>query len=116
MGAVGTVKRIEGETYYVDLGAGDVVRAQVFGAPGDESTPVVGDYVAVLGVGGQGDYAIVASSPASALGGGIEGAKQIFARDSGGYVTATVTLNGDGTVAIEGAGSVTINGHLEVKA
>ena len=88
-------------------------------APGDDSPPLPGDYVALLEVVGSGQGLAVGYMDPLNVGIADPGEKRIYSRDSSGVVTAFIHLSDDGGILMINAsgimsmaagGDVTING------
>lgn len=118
MGRLGLLKSFQrvlrgsahGSEATVDPGGGANVAAPHFSSPGDDSFPLIGDYVVIVPGPGTGReqavaYADPLNEPQAAA-----GEKRIYARDpSDGSVAVSIWLKADGSVVIDnGAGSITL--------
>ena len=94
----------------VDPGGGANITAEHFSAPGDDSHPMPGDYVAISKVGGTGrtvatGYLDPLNDPVAAV-----GEKRSYSRDGDGAIVAEVWLKADGEITILNA-----NGQITLK-
>ena len=121
MGYVSQVLSSDGIDVKTDRGSGDNVTAQHFSAPGDDATPLPGDYAALSGASGTGRFSVVAYRDAKNPNVAAPGEKRIYSRDGAGGIKAWVHLKNDGsfticneTATIEGSpdGTVVINGVI----
>ena len=103
-----------------DGGGGANTTAKHFGAPGDDAFPLQSDYVATIPVQGSGRRAAVGYVDPLNIPVALDGDRRIYSRDpTDGTTKAQVWIKSDGTIivdngsgslAIEPAGTVTING------
>lgn len=107
---------------HADTGGGDATRALLNRDPGDDSRPLPGDSVALVGAPGKGAEQVVgiADTANDAVAGA--GEKRIYSRSGGGDVEAEIWLKADGSIVVtnksggsirlEPSGSVDINGAV----
>lgn len=106
-----------------DPGGGANITAQHFSGPGDDSQPLPGDYVASIENQRSGTYSAVGFvDPKNAQTSG-PGEKRIYARNAAGEAVATahlkstseiVIFNANGSLALDAAGTWTINGVVTI--
>ena len=104
----------------IDSGGGANATAKHFGAPGDDAFPLQSDFVATIPVQGSGRLAAVGYADPINTPVALEGDRRIYSRDpTDGTTSAQVWIKSDGTIvvdngsgslSIEPAGTVTING------
>lgn len=86
-----------------DLGGGDIVNAPHFGAPGDDSHPLPGDYAAfVPSVRRGGWFSVGYVDPKNAQT-AQKGERRIYGRNVGGDQVCEVWLKSDGTILADNA-------------
>ena len=110
----------EGSEVTADPGGGALVAAGHYASPGDDSQPLLGDYVVLVPGPGTGrevavGYADPANTPLSE-----PGDKRLYSRDAGTGVAAAsiwikadgsiVVTNGTGTITLETGGDIDLNG------
>jgi hypothetical protein len=84
-----------------DPGGGANVTAQNFSAPGDDSHPLPGDYVALVNTPRAGVSAAVGYADPKDLQLAQRGEKRLYSRDADGNVIATIWIKNDGTIVLE---------------
>ena len=96
----------------VDAGGGDNKTAEHFSAPGDDSSPLPGDYAMMASTRKSGGLAAVGYiDPANEHITG-PGGKRIYSRSENGVIVADIWLKNDGSIAITGIDIVTVNGLI----
>lgn len=103
---VGTTKTSDVK---VDRGGGDNRTPQHFSAPGDDSFPLPGDFVAIVDQAGTGRDSAVGYVDPKNLQKATAGDKRIYARDANGDQIIELWLKNDGTATLSNAnGSFTL--------
>lgn len=93
----------------VDRGGGDNRTPQHFSAPGDDSFPLPGDFVAIIGQAGTGRDSAVGYVDPKNLQKAASGDKRIYARSANGDEIVQLWLKNDGTAELSNsAGSMTL--------
>lgn len=95
----------------VDRGGGDNRTAEHFSAPGDDSHPLPGDYVAVVDQAGTGRSSAVGYVDPKNAHKTAVGEKRIYGRDSSGTSAVELWLKNDGSAILSNA-----NGFLMLNA
>lgn len=95
----------------VDPGASANIQIDHSGAPGDDSMPLPGDYVAVMPAPGAGRGVGVGYLDPKNEQKAVGGERRFYARNSAGDQVVEIFLRSDGSVRIENA-----NGFLELKS
>lgn len=90
----------------VDLGAGHVVYADHFSAPGDDSHPLDDDYCIALSNGREEGFAVVGYVDQRNAGVAAKGEKRIYGRDSAGASVCQVHCKADGAIVVSNATGV----------
>jgi len=84
-----------------DPGGGDNSTSEHFSAPGDDSQPLKGDFIALMNIVREGGKAVIGYLDPKNPGIAEEGEKRIYSRDSEGNVVAEVWLKNDGTTEVK---------------
>ena len=103
----------------LDLGGSDLATADHFGAGGEDSPPLKGDWLTVTQLDGSTESLAAVAYSDDTTRTAAAGEKRTYSRDSGGSVVAEVHMRGDGSVtvtrtagssvAIASDGSITID-------
>lgn len=107
----GTVDDAEVSEATIDPGGDANLTAQHFGAPGDDSHPLAGDYVAVAESPGTGNVHVTGYLDPANAGQAAAGEKRLYSRDGDGAPIAVIWLKADGTIEIRND-----NGSIELAA
>jgi hypothetical protein len=87
---------------------GEVVTAEHFAPPGDDSIPVAGDTVAIAETEGAGKYRVVAYDDPNNASKAENGERRTYARSADGEVVAEIWAKSDGSITVtslkDGAG------------
>lgn len=88
----------------VDPGGTNTTRVEHYAAPGDDSTPLPGDFAALGESSGTGGEHCTGYADVQNAGKTAPGEKRIYARDATGAFKGEVWLKGDGTIVASNAG------------
>ena len=103
----------EGIAIKCDLGGGEIVTADHFSSPGDDSRPVVGDSVSIVESPGSGRWQVVGYDDAKNEPKAANGEKRTYARNATGEVVAEIWAKQNGDIDIQSiltGGKITLNG------
>lgn len=102
-----------------DIGGGDVLSARHFSPPGDDSTPLAGDYALFVDMPQSGVYSSAGYIDSTVAKISNPGEKRIYARSAEGVQVAEIYIKNSGDVSIsntagsfllEAGGNIVING------
>lgn len=100
----------------VDPGGGANITAEHFASPGDDSSPLPGDYVALITASGSGRESAVGYVDAKSDQKSLSGDKRIYARDGNGLSIGEVWLKNTGEISISNDnGSFTLRPDGSIK-
>jgi hypothetical protein len=91
------------------LGGGENMTAEHFSAPGDDSNPLPGDYIALVNSTGSGSKLAVGYLDPKNQQKAEAGEKRIYSRDGDGAQVAEIWLKSDGTLVVNSTGPVEIS-------
>lgn len=89
----------------IDTGGGENRTGKIFGTPGDDSPPMAEDYAVAVDDPRTGGVAVVGYIDPNNAGTAEAGERRIYSRDESGAVIAEVYLQKDGSVSVLGAGA-----------
>lgn len=92
--------------YRVDPGGGAAVTASQFAPAGDDSAPLKSDKLLLVEVPKSGVFCIVGYADTINTPEALAGERKLYARNAGGTIMCSLWLKADGSVHIEGAGSI----------
>ena len=120
MGFIATIVEIKGRKIKIDSGGGNIITADLYLPPGDDSKPLKMDYVAAMFILKSGAAVVIDSADLQNALLTDEGEKRIYSRNkSTGDVVAEIWLkntgeisinNNSGTIVLEPSGVCNING------
>jgi hypothetical protein len=102
-----------------DPGAGAIVVAEQFAPSGDDSPPLVYDYMVIVPTTGSGRGAVVGYIDTENEGEAAAGERRMYSRDSGGNIKSVLWLKADGSVTVsndtgsfelQAGGDIVLNG------